>query len=279
MKRRRFLLGAGSVATLGLVNRNRRPETAPLEVKLWVTEAAAAYPSCRSRSVEYLRAALAPVDRDVEFSFGDRPITVSGADRQVERIGWPRRVLAGATGAASIDPVGDVNLLLTDGSVSDSSAGYAYGHIATVPGARYIESMPPAESTPPIVDYSPPAAVTQLLLHEVGHALGLDHHHGSIVADSSSVTASPMVSGYAWAPGAVQETELRAQTCSTPGTPSRRRSDSADATGSPRREELSAANGDQQDEPPDGDRARRLSFAYSPCAERVLRDYRGSRLL
>jgi|GEM_PF-479674 len=275
MNRRRFLLSAGSVATLGLLNRSSYSDPTPLTIKIWVTEAATAYPSCRRRSVEYLRPALASARPDVSFSFGRQPVSVAGDDRYVERIDWPRQVLAGAAGAGPIDPVADVNLLLTDGSITDSSVGYAYDHIATVPGARYLASMPAADSVPSVVDYSQSAAVVQLLLHEVGHALGLGHQHGSVVASSGHVTVSPMVSGYAWAPAAVQAAELPAETCTEPHTELPPRIDTA--TDSPADSSPNGGMGRVNDEPTDSGSAagrdRRLSFAFSPCAERAIRAY------
>lgn len=274
-------MSAGSVAGLGFLHRSSQSKLAPLRIKLWVTEEAAAYPDCRRRSVEYLRAALAPIRSDVAFSFGRRPVAASGDDRHVERIQWPREVLAGAAGMGAVDPVADVNLLLTDGSVTDSSVGYAYDHIAAVPGAHYIESMPPAESTPTVVEYSASAAVTQLLLHEVGHALGLSHHHGSVAVTSSSVTVSPMVSGYAWASAAVRETELPTQTCTAPPTqPSPHPAPTADIpAGSADRTDTALADDASTAREATDDRTRQLSLKYAPCAERAVRDYAGRGLL
>lgn len=244
MKRRSVLFGAGAVLSLGLAGRRARPPPDKLRIKVWLTDGAAAHPACRERAAEYIRQALAPTDHDIELSYGESTLQFEASDRRVEREAWPRRVLEGVAGAGAIAPVRDVNLLVTDGTVTGSTVGYAYDHVAAVPGARFLAEVAPAEETPSVVDYSVPAAVTQLLVHEVGHALGLAHSHGSVTVDDSTITASPMVSGYAWAPDEVRTGQLGTLECGGRGSKVQHRQ-------------------------------RRLSMQFSACAERALRSYRG----
>lgn len=167
----------------------------------------------------------------------DRRGDSAAADRAIERSAWPRRVTAGLAGLSSIDPVADANVLLTDGRVTGRTAGYAYDHVAAVPGARFLAEMPRNGMA---FDYSVPAAVAQLLLHEVGHALGLDHGHGAVTRDGRRVTVSPMIGGYAWTAGRAR----RPRICG---------------------DDPAAIDGLE----------RRVSLRYSPCGEAALGSYRG----
>ncbi|WP_255195053.1 hypothetical protein [Halorarius litoreus] len=244
MKRRTLLSAVGAVASLGIADRTTRAPAEPLVVRIWQTEEAAARPSAQKRAAGYVRQALEATGHDVAVSYEEEPLRFDGSDQHVEREAWPKRVVAGVAGASAVDPVRDVNLLLTDGAVARPTAGYAFDHIAAVPGARFLAAMPPADESPAVVDYGVPAAVTQLLVHEVGHALGLDHGHGSVAVDGDTVTVSPMVSGYAWAPDELRADQLPAGICRG-----------------------GAVKAD--------DRRRRLAMRFSPCAESALRSYRG----
>lgn len=244
MKRRQVLFSAATALSLGFSDRLSERRDRCLSIRIWSTEGAASYPGCRRIAETYLRSALGPVGHELEITFGEHPLQFSEADREVERVAWPARVMAGHAGLAAVDPVRDVNLLLTDGQVAGDTAGYAYDHIATVPGARYLAEMQAPESAAPVADYTAPAAVTQLLLHEVGHALGLDHRHGSVNSDESAVTVSPMISGYAWSSERIRRHQVDGRSCGADGLPT-------------------------------GTNKRRLSMRYSRCAEARLRSYRG----
>lgn len=241
-----MLLGVGAAITLGLGSRSRIASDDRLAVRIWQTEEAADHPVARERAAGYLRSALEQVGFEPAISFGEPPQDFTTSDRAIERTAWPTRVLVGASGAASIDPVADVNLLLTDGDVARSTAGFAYPHIATVPGARFLAAVDPVEATAGVVEYTIPGAVAHLLLHEVGHALGLEHNHGAVVVEETTVTVSPMVSGYAWADGTERPRDLTGGECNA-GLPS-------------------------------GDGRRQLAMTYSTCAKDALRTYRRSDL-
>lgn len=234
------MIGVG--ALLGTVLAVRTAGRAAREpaVKLWQTRAAAARPGAIERAAEYVEHALSVAGRPPALDIVEEPLSFETDHRTIERRDWPLRVIAGSAGLNTIDPVPDVNLLLTDGDVGGPSAGYAYRHIATVPGARYLGELHAEAETPAIVEYSVPAAVGQLVLHEVGHALGLDHGHGAVQTTDGTVTASPMVSGYAWSRAA-------------------------------RRREALPPSGCGGEFPTPAGRRRRLSMRYSSCAERAIR--------
>lgn len=231
---------------LGFAGLARRRPPEELEVRIWVTEGAAAHPDVAERAAGYVRQALEAAGMAVVLSFGESPVAPSTEDDQrVRRMGWPRMVLEGAVGLGDIDPARDVNLLLTDGDAIGETAGYASENIAAVAGAKHLAEMAPADQTPAVVDYSAPTAITQLLLHECGHALGLTHDHGAVVVEGDTTTVSPMIGGYAWAPGAVRKREFD--------------------------DETNACN---EPVPPVTDHHRRLSIDYSGCAETAIRRYR-----
>lgn len=198
MNRRRALFALGGTLSFVAGRRALRGPSEKIAVRIWSTEGAASYPTSEIRAAQYVRRVLEAAGRRPEVSFGERPLRFEAAERAVERRAWPKRVVEGVVGSAPLDPVEGVNVLLTDGNVTGETAGYAFDHVAAVPGAELLARAPPAEESPPVVDYTAPAAVAHLLIHELGHALGLDHGHGSVSVTDSTVTATPMVSGYAW---------------------------------------------------------------------------------
>lgn len=202
MNRRRFLLlGAGTVGGAGLAHAGERALDGRIDVAVWFSEAAAAYDGIRSRTAGYLRRALeglggavsVSVRGTVEVSTEDGyGVTASGE--------WPSKLATGA-----VAPDDDVNLLVTDGEMAASPTGIGFPHVASVGGARHVARMPPPSETDPVVDFSRPALVTQIVVHECGHALGLRHNDGAVLDRGDHVVVTPMVSGYVWAEESVRD--------------------------------------------------------------------------
>ena len=246
MNRRQFLAATGLVGSLGLAGSGRGSEQRSLSAVVWFSERAARHDGVESRATGYLGAALGAVRDDVDVHVGDRPIsleTEGGAG--LMQVGWPKMVLSGVAGQGPIDRTGDLNLLITDGDPGGWPAGYGMRGIAAVGGARLLAAMPPPEETPPVVPYSAPAVIAQLVLHECGHALGLEHAHGSVTHDGAAAVVSPMVGGYAWADEDVRRRHLP---------------DDGNACGEPIG---SVVN-----------RRRLLGLEYGPCATGALERYR-----
>lgn len=246
MKRRQFLAGLCGSCSVGGLWYVRRPPKQAIEVRFWLSARAAGYERIEPRIVSYLEAAFDPVYDTVDVSAGGvvQARTEHGYD--VMRTGeWPARVAAELTDRDGSGPV-DVNLLVTDGSMSHAPSGAGVPHLASVGGARYIGETPPRDAVDDVVPYTTPARIMQVLIHEVGHALGLTHEHGAIRNVEEATVASPMVSTYAWA-----------------SDPSSRRQFDADHS----------ACGALY--PVDRDGRRKLSYAFSSCATAKLREYRG----
>ncbi|NHN47358.1 peptidase M10A and M12B matrixin and adamalysin [Halostella sp. JP-L12] len=239
MNRRSFLKACVHAGSLGaLANRHRTGDDS-FDVRLWVTKDAARY-GVASRAKEYVELAFGTVRDDLTVSLGG---TVS-VDREhgyrVMRSGeWPGLLAEGAAGGSDVDPVDDVNVLLTDGPMDTAPTGVGAAHVAAVGGARYLAALPRVAETAPVVPYSEPARVMQVLLHECGHAVGLSHDDGSVYTRGDAAIATPMISSYAWSEGY------------DPG------SGACGAVG-----DLDAEH-------------RRLSFLFSDCAAEAIADYDG----
>jgi hypothetical protein len=242
VRRRRFLLSVGAVGGLGALGFGARPPERRVDVHVRLSETAAAYDGVRERARGYLRRALEPAVHDLDVTFGD-PVSVSTEDAYDLVTGgeWPLR-LAGDPG----DLADDVNLLVTDGDMSETPTGAGVPHVAAVGGARHLAQMPPAADAPDVMTHTPRAHVTQVLLHEVGHALGLDHDHGAITPIDDAVIVTPMVSAYAWLPAEVKERHFNhdRSACGHPFVD----------VGASRRD---------------------LALDYSPCAREALASYQG----
>jgi hypothetical protein len=243
VNRRRFLaLVAGSVGGVGLLYAGERALDRKLDVRVWLSEAAAAYAEVRPRLVGYL-------DRAIDGFGGEGSVSVGGTVDVATEDGyrvtasgeWPGKLATGA-----VEPAADVNLLVTDGEMSTSPTGLGLPHVASVGGARHVARMPPPSETADVVGFSKRALVTQILVHECGHALGLRHNDGEVVDRGNHVVVTPMVSGYTWADESVREREFDHDT-SACGT--------------------AYAGHDGKDV--------RLAMTFSPCARRRIRRLRG----
>lgn len=244
MKRRAALGTIGSLLSLGVLGYATRDPTETLEVRFWLSERAATYPGVVDRITEYLAFALDLEYWSLELSYGGvlsvgiedgAKITTSGE--------WPARVATGMLGHGRLEPVSDVNLLVTDGQMRTAPTGYGMPHIASVGGARYLSRIDPLETvtrSPREVPYTTPNRAMQVLIHEAGHALGLAHDHGLAHRRSDTDVATPMLSTYAW-----------------------------DAEYDDDRSRCGAMY------PADEPVARKLSFSFSQCARRELEAYGG----
>lgn len=206
MRRREYLASVGSLGLLGVGAPPSRSTGDTLTVRVWFTEAAASYDGLRSRITEFVRTAFGPLFDRVALSWGG-PVSASTEDayEAMTSLEWPLKLLRGRVGLGECVPVDDVNLLVTDGDVTAQYTGMGIRSVAAVSGARHIAAMSPRAATPDEVPYSLPAFRTQVLLHEVGHTLGLSHEHGRLDAHDDYAVASPMVSTYPWADADVRE--------------------------------------------------------------------------
>lgn len=237
MNRRAFLGSVGLLASSGVVGtRSLAGDT--LRVRVWLSERASEHDALGVRVAGYLDAALAEARTDVDVRVEDQSVSLPTEDgRAVLARRWPRLVLEGVAGATDLDPTTGINLLVTDGDPTRQPAGFGRPHVAAVTGGEYVAKMGPVDETPPTVRYTVPAAATQLLLHECGHALGLGHDHGHATVDGDGVAASPMVGSYLWSPADDRQRYLAAR----------------------------SACGETLPSPEPGGR-RRLGLRYSPCA-------------
>lgn len=233
---RRHLLSSVGAAYLGLVGAVGSRAAAPPTVAVWTSEAASCYRGVADRATAYLGAALSEAVPDVEVSHaGSVPVSTERAYDLMASTEWPRTL-------AGTGDIADVNLLLTDGAMDHAPTGLGVPHVAAVGGAGDVAAMDPPEDAGSVVPYSWPAFATQVLLHECGHALGLDHDHGVVHATDDAVVASPMVSAYAWASADERAGQFAA-----------------------------GANACGESLPPPAGRERRLGLRFSDCALAALR--------
>lgn len=237
-----------SVSTLAYATRD---PVETLEVRVWLSERAATYRSVERRVHEFLARLLAFDHWRVELDRGG-VVSVSTEDGARVTTGgeWPAALVAGAVGRRDVEPAADVNLLVTDGQMKRTPTGYGVPHVASVGGARHLQELPPYDELvgddhangvdPRIVPLSTPTRTIQVLLHEIGHALGLSHDHGVVFRAGDAVVASPMISTYAFDPAVT----LDRSRCGT-------------------------------DYPETADRTRKLSLTFSSCARRALEEYNG----
>lgn len=255
VSRRLFVGSVGSLlslGTLGTLGYAARPPSKTLEVRVWFSDGAAQYDGVAERVLEYLGELLAYEYWQLDLSEGGVVSTsVEDGARVTKRGEWPSIIAAGAVGARDLEPAADVNLLVTDGQITTAPTGFAIPHVASVGGAQYLASLPSIdtlEATVRETEYphkivwnDRPTRAIQLLLHELGHALGLTHGDGVAFRDGNAIVATPMLSSYAWDPNYEDDQ-------------SRCGAHYATATG----------------------RDRKLSLTFSSCAQRELQNYDGN---
>ena len=209
MNRRRFLaLGVGAAGGFGLTHTGERALDGRIDAKIWLSEAAAEYDGIRPRLVGYVRRALDGIRGEVSVSIGGTVEVRTEDGYRVTTSGeWPSKFATGA-----VTPVDDVNVLVTDGDMHTSPTGVGLPHIASVGGARHVARMPLSSEISEVVDFSKPALVTQIVVHECGHALGLRHNDGAVVDRGDHVVVTPMVSSYAWADESVHDRQFDYET-------------------------------------------------------------------
>ncbi|QLK27800.1 peptidase M10A and M12B matrixin and adamalysin [Natrinema zhouii] len=246
MKRRAFLGTIGSTASLGTLAYATRGASDTLEVRIWLSERAATYDGVADRIRAYLDETLALGYWTLETSIGGSvSVSTEAAARLTHRGEWPMALASGTLGGRDLEPASDVNLLVTDGGMERAPTGYGVPHIASVGGARHIAALESfddivVDDARSIVPNTTPARTMQVLLHEIGHALGLDHKDGVAFVHDGALVATPMLSSYAWDP----TYERNASPCGTTI-------------------------------PASDDRKQMLSFAFSSCARRRLANYDG----
>lgn len=246
MKRRAFLGTVGSTASLGTLAYATRGASDTLEVRIWLSERAATYDGVADLIRSYLDETLAFEYWTLEASIGGTvSVSTEDAARVTCRGEWPVAVASGTLGGRDLEPASDVNLLVTDGGMERAPTGYGLPHIASVGGARHLAALESfddvvTDDARAIAPNTTPVRTMQVLLHEIGHALGLNHEDGVAFVYDGALTATPMLSSYAWDP----EYESDASPCG---------SAIPNAT----------------------DRKRTLSFDFSTCARRRLSNYDG----
>ncbi|MFC6769849.1 peptidase M10A and M12B matrixin and adamalysin [Natrinema soli] len=246
MKRRVFLGTVGSTASLGTLAYATRGASDTLEVRIWLSERAATYDGVTDRIRSYLDETLAFEYWSLEASIGGTvSVSTEDAAHLTRRGEWPMAVASGTLGGRDLEPASDVNLLVTDGGMERAPTGYGVPHIASVGGARHLAALESLDDVVTgdarvIAPNTTPVRTMQVLLHEIGHALGLNHEDGAAFVYDGALTATPMLSSYVWDP----EYESDASPCG------------------------SAI-------PAPADRKRALSFAFSSCARRRLANYDG----
>lgn len=241
--RRNFLGALGCCGVAAPVWFLARPPTRSVRVRYWLSEQAAEY-EVHTPISTYVTAGLDTAFDEVEVTYGGAIPLETEHGYEVTRSGeWPRRMLSGYIQESDDASVAHVHLLVTNGTMSDGPTGLGFHHVASVGGAQYLPDVPPREEVSGPVPYTRDLWAMHVLLHEVGHAFGLTHEHGDITILDDGAVVTPMVSTYAWM-GQTAHFNAEETACG-------------------------------REYPPTPTGARYLSFDYSACSQRTLRQYGG----
>ncbi|AGB16135.1 hypothetical protein Halru_1527 [Halovivax ruber XH-70] len=246
MNRRTALGALGTAIFVPVVGYSSARDGSTVSVRFWLTPGAARYTGLEGCVRRLLRRGLAFDHWTVEVTAGGVVDIGTESAAETMRSGrWPGAVGAGIAGVRDVDPVWDVNLLVTDGSLADSPSGYGVPHVAAVGGASALTTVELDGSFDEPVPITDATFASQLVLHEVGHAFGLSHEDGSRYERSGSSVVTPMLSLYGW-----RREQLPESTCGGPVTSG----------------------------PPAEGKDRQLDLTFSDCARRSLRTYDGNHL-
>lgn len=240
MNRRSFLSTVG-LGSLGLFTLRERTKGPP-RITVWASERAARYDALPARAVSYLSAALEDAIDGVDVRYGGSvAVPTERAYELVVGGDWPATLAEETVGGRA--RLGDVNVLVTDGDMSNAPTGIGVPQVAAVGGARHIARMPPADEAASVLPFTYRSFATQVVLHECGHALGLRHGDGAVFESDGAAVVTPMVSAYAWASEEVRAEHFHAKHGACGAT---------------------AAPADGQE--------RRLKMRFSSCAQNRLRE-------
>jgi hypothetical protein len=207
LTRRSFLLSAGALTSASVGGGGRFGPEAEVNVRIWFTEEAARY-DLRERLSGYVRRAFDAAGTNVVVDHGGTVGTSTENGYELVTSGeWPAMLARGAFDGRA-EPADDVNLLVTARSMHEFPTGAGVPHVAAVGGAAELAALPPVERCPEVTGWAEPAYALQVLLHECGHALGLDHEDGYMEPAGDTLVVSPMVSGYPWEDEAVREKQF-----------------------------------------------------------------------
>lgn len=239
------MIGAlGTLVSLPAIGYTTRRDGRTVSVRFWRTPRAARYDGVERRLTELLTRGLDLPHWTLEVSSGGVvDVETDRAAAAVTDGNWPRAVLRGAAGVGEIDPVWDVNLLVTDGSLEVAPTGYGIPHVAAVGGASKLAQLGRIGSIDEPVPLADATFAAQVTLHEVGHALGLSHSDGRYYTDGEAGIVTPMLSAYGW---------------------------QSDA-----RDEIRPCDSSVETVPDADESSRRLDLQFSACALRKLRAYDG----